>query len=332
LLAALLSIVGPAWKARAQAGSQGPDAARGPVALHWVRLPETEDCISGDALARVVEIKLRRNVFPAPRDASILIEGHVRKTADGFAAALVMRDQSGKQLGSRELSSQDKSCHELSETLGVVLAVMIDPDAAKRPPSPLPPGAEAAAAKSAARADQEHNRTLVFGRVLAGITDRPLYGFGGAYERALGVAGGLRLEVAFFAENTTKIDIGAPEKARAVVRVIYVGVAYCPLWLQFSRARLAGCAGLEVGGGRGHDNDFPLTKADQAGWWASGSASLRLSVVLVRGLEAHFAGGLAGAFGDHFVVKDQHGDKKQILPKSKVPLGGQFDLGLGARF
>jgi hypothetical protein len=331
LLTALLGSAGPVRRAHAQEGTKEAGAARGPIALHWVRLPETEGCISGDALARVVEAKLRRNVFPAPRDASILIEGHVRKTPDGFAAALIMRDQSGKQLGSRELSSSDGTCHELSETLGVVLAVMIDPDAARRSPSPLPSAAETPV-KRAPPEDEQHSRALVFGRVLVGITQDPLYGVGGAYERTLGMAGGLRIEVATFAENVVYAIRIDNEKAEALVRVTYAGLAYCPLWLQYSRVRLAGCAGVELGGVRGHDNKFPLITADRSGWWASASANLRLSLVLVRGFEAHFAGGLAGVFGNPFKVVNPQGQEEQILPKHKLPLGGQFDLGLGARF
>jgi hypothetical protein len=318
--------------------AQAGGAERGPIALHWVRLPDTERCIAGDALARAVESKLRRSVFPAARDATILIEGHVRKSEQGYAAELHMRDQSGKALGSRELASRDESCTELSDTLAVVLAVMIDPDAAKRPPS-AQPAAGKEQPETANKAAEGDNRVLAFGRALLAITDRPLLGFGTAYERSLGVAGGLRIEVAMFAENSTPLrEIAPTPVAEALVRVAYAGVAYCPLWLEFTRTRLIGCAGLELGGVRGHDSNFPIVHPDRqsppdgTGLWASASASVRLAITIVGSLEAHVAAGLVGVFGHRFVVRDQNDSAVPILPGDEVPLGALLDLGLGARF
>ncbi len=323
----------PVTPAPAPARAAQPSAEdRGPIALHWVRLPGTEHCIAGDALARRVESKLRRNVFPAARDATILIEGHVRKTDSGYAAELHMRDQSGKALGSRELSSEDESCTELSDTLGVVLAVMIDPDAARRAPSAPEPEKEQPKAESE-RAGGDENRVLAFGRAVFGITKQPLLGFGTAYERALGVAGGLRIEVALFADSKTPVSYPDVDvEAQAVVRVTYAGIAYCPLWLDFTRTRLSACAGLELGGASGHGNRFPKLKGNRQGVWASASASVRLAIAIVSGLEAHLAGGLVGAFGHPFVVENEANKQVRILPSNRAHLAGQLDLGLGARF
>lgn len=310
--------------------AQAGDAEQGPIALHWVRLPGTERCIAGDALARVVESKLRRSVFPAARDATVLIEGHVRKTEQGYAAELHMRDQRDKALGSRELVSQDESCKDLSDTLGVVLAVMIDPDAATRPARP-PPTEKEPSEVAPTRSGGDENRMLAFGRAVFAITKEALFGFGTAYERALGDAGGLRVEVALFADNRRPFTDVAMDAA-VLVRVTYAGVAYCPLWLDFTRTRLSGCAGLELGAMRGHDSSFPVITRDRQGLWASGSASLRLAIPIVGALEAHVAAGLLGVFGHRFVVAERNGDKARILPQHDVPLGAQLDLGLGARF
>lgn len=312
---------------------------QGPIALHWVRLPDTERCIAGDALARKVESKLRRSVFPAARDASILIEGHVRKTDSGYAAELQMRDRSGKALGSRELSSQDESCTELSDTLAVVLAVMIDPDAARHAAS-VAPEVEKPAPKEVARSeDGDDDRLLAFGRAVFAVTERPLLGFGSAYERALGRAGGLRVEVALFAENGTPVDLGSGDgpEPLALVRVTYAGAAYCPLWLTFTRTRLIGCAGLELGGVRGHDANFPAVDGrqsppDRLVFWASASASLRLSIEIVGPLEVHLAAGLLSAFGDGLDVVRRNEERQRILPRGASQLGALLDLGLGARF
>src|SRR5262249_24676181 len=52
---------------------------------------------------------------------------------------LVIRDKDGKRLGERELESREKSCDSLKEQLALVVAVMIDPDAAMAPREPAPP-------------------------------------------------------------------------------------------------------------------------------------------------------------------------------------------------
>lgn len=319
--------------------ARAEEAARGPLALHWVRLPGAEKCIAGDALARGVESKLRRSVFPAPRDASILIEGHVEKSAEGFTAELEMRDAQGEALGSRNLSSRDTSCRELSETLIVVLAVMIDPDAAKRPPSAVPVEAKAKPIEQAGARSLD-NRFLGFARIMVGIArSKQLYGGGAAYERALGVAGGLRVEFAVFSEyRYEQKDASVPGSTHTPamgLRVAYGGLAYCPLWLSYTRVRLAGCAGAELGAMQGHDDGFPATldTPDQVGLWGSGSLNLRLSFVLYGALEAHVAGGAFAKFGSKVSFTGPQGKTDDILPKTpSAPIGGVFDLGLGARF
>jgi hypothetical protein len=304
----------------------------GTVALHWVRLEGAEACITGDALARVVEAKLRRSVFPAARDASTLIEGHVAKTDAGFVASLHMRDARGAELGTRQLSSSDTSCRELSETLGVVLAVMIDPDAAKRASSAVPVAPEPQK-DSATSKRPENNRTLAFARVLVGLTRTPLYGLGAAYERTLGVAGGLRLEGAFFFENT---DEEPPGDKKSLLRVAYAGVAYCPLWLTYTKARIAACAGAELGGVKVRDVGVDAP-SDDSSVWVSASASARLAFVLYGPLEMHVGAGLAGYLNERLLTCDSAApactERTPILPQNhSAPIGGVFDLGLGARF
>jgi hypothetical protein len=328
LLITMLGLPGLSPSARAQDGGTTPEAARGPMSLHWVRMPGAENCIAGDALARVVESKLRRSVFPAPRDASVLIEGHVQKSPDGFVAELQMRDAKGETLGSRNLSSSDGSCRELSETLGVVLAVMIDPDAAKRPPSAIPAEPEPKAQDGGAAKREPKNHMLVFSRTLVGLTDKAMIGFGAAYERALGRAGGVRVEASIFLENT---DDSPQGDAKTMTRVAYAGLAYCPLWLGWSRARLAGCAGLELGGVSASNTG--LAPADDPhAIWGSASLGLRLAVLLVGPIELHVAAGGLGKFGKLLVVNNEQDGHDPILPKNNVPLAGLFDLGLGARF
>jgi hypothetical protein len=278
-------------------------------------------------------------VFPAARDAQVLIEGHVERAGSGFHAQLRMTRGDGTLVGSRELSSQRLDCHELSETLGVVLAVMIDPDAEGRVRAPEPPPAarpRPPAAKPAARYP-DANRLLAFTRVLVAVVPKTNVGVGAAYERALGVAGGLRIEgVSFFGMRLKKAVDGAPEAA-VDLRLAYGGLAYCPLWLTLSRLRLAGCAGLEVGAMRAQGVNLKAPARDRAQVWLSGSASLRLAVRLVAALELSFGGSFVGTSKHSYVASIEPVEPAATHPKREViahapSFGAAFDLGLGARF
>jgi hypothetical protein len=326
-LACLLGIASVASAQNAQ-GSGKPAAA-----LHWVRLPGAEDCSGGDALSRAVEAKLRRAVFPAPRNASVLIEGHVERVAGGYRAALQMRSNDGKLLGSRELSSQASDCDELSETIAVVLAVMIDPDTAslaKASPPPEPSEPQPGA--------QHAQRVVGFARVAFGLlytkapeapklSEGPLLGGGLAYERGLGRWGGLRIEAVGFATdlaNEVTFYSGAMPTNEARIVLAYAGLGYCPLWLTTGRLRTAACASGELGGIRASDK-----KERDAGpgpvMWVSASLQARLALRLVGPLEVQL-----GAAGSGVIVQQRFGTDSNSLNLNV--LYGSVDLGLGVRF
>jgi hypothetical protein len=113
--------------------------------LGWDRLPGADSCVATQPLARAVEARLGRKVFVSPAEADVSVEGRVVKKGAGFSATLVLRDAEGKMLGTRSLEKTDPSCAALTEALVLVIAVMIDPDAALAPPpvasSPPPPAA-----------------------------------------------------------------------------------------------------------------------------------------------------------------------------------------------
>jgi hypothetical protein len=303
--------------------------------LHWVRLAGSESCIGGDALARDVERKLGRSVFPAARDAEVLIEGHVERVAGGFRAQLRMSRGDGRIIGSRELSSQRDDCGELSETVAVVLAVMIDPDAEGRIHEPEPAAPVAAPRKPAAKppSHPDANRMSIFARVLLGVlaTPEPSFGLGAAYERALGRAGGIRIEGVTFFETRVSEPLAAAPSAAVDLRLAYVGLAYCPLWLTLSRLRLAGCAGLEVGALQAQGVNLK-PNAEDTQPWLSGSASLRLALRLVAALELQLGGSFMGTKEHRYMatVDSSTGQTEQI--GSGKSFGAAFDLGLGARF
>jgi len=114
-----------------------PALADGPPrtsALSWVRLPGAEACSDGRALAREVERRLGRAVFTSAAQASLGLEGRVEPArGGGFRAVLVVVDEQGVRLGSRELRSRDPRCQAFDDELVLVLAITIDPDAVLTP-------------------------------------------------------------------------------------------------------------------------------------------------------------------------------------------------------
>ncbi len=111
--------------------------------LSWVRLPGADACVATQDLAKQVEGRLGRAVFASAAVADVSVEGRIEPAADhhGFRAVLTLRDAHGTLLGTRELARPDASCDGMREPLALVIAVMIDPDAALGPNKPAPPPA-----------------------------------------------------------------------------------------------------------------------------------------------------------------------------------------------
>ena len=118
------------------AGAEMPaTAAEGKTSsLSWLRMPGADACIATQPLARAVEERLGRETFVSAAQADLSVEGRIeKKPKGGWRAVITMRDPSGALLGTRELERNDPSCDSMSEPLALVIAVMIDPDAAMRP-------------------------------------------------------------------------------------------------------------------------------------------------------------------------------------------------------
>jgi hypothetical protein len=106
--------------------------------LGWVRGAGADDCIGTRALAEAVEIRIGRQVFVSAARADVAVEGQIeRGPAGAWRATIAIAGEGGRVLGTRELLREAASCRELDEQLALVIAVMIDPDAAIHAP-PLP--------------------------------------------------------------------------------------------------------------------------------------------------------------------------------------------------
>jgi hypothetical protein len=138
VLAVVLALAPRVASAEPTSSSASPTKKRTST-LGWLRMPGADACVATQALARGVETRLGRTVFVSPAEADVSVEGRIEKKGTGFAATLVLRDSEGKSLGTRTLEKADPACDKLTESLVLIIAVMIDPDAAMAPaPTPAP--------------------------------------------------------------------------------------------------------------------------------------------------------------------------------------------------
>jgi hypothetical protein len=139
-LAALVALTSTVAPARA-----ADRAASRTSSLSWIRLAGAEPCVSTQDLARDVEQRLGHPIFVSASEAEVSVEGHIEHEpgAGGprWHAVLVLRDAHGASLGTRELRRDDASCDAMRAPLALVIAIMIDPDAALAEHPPAPPAA-----------------------------------------------------------------------------------------------------------------------------------------------------------------------------------------------
>jgi hypothetical protein len=102
-------------------------------------MPGAESCVATQDLAKAVEARLGRPVFVSAAAADVSVEGRIEPGPGhtGFRAVLTLHDAHGALLGTRELNRASASCDDLREPLALVVAVMVDPDAALHPTQPV---------------------------------------------------------------------------------------------------------------------------------------------------------------------------------------------------
>ncbi len=251
--AAVLALAAPARAAESRTSS-----------LSWLRMPGADACIATQPLARAVEERLGREVFVSAAQADLSVEGRIEKGRNGgWRAVITMRDPKGALLGTRELERPDASCEAMSEPLALVIAVMIDPDAAMRPkpaegasttaPPELPPPTAAPASTPAAKDEPspppppkkkvEPWRFEGGGDVqmIAGLAPQLAWGAGvNAILYAPGVPIGFRGFTTLFLPTHT--DVGA---SRVDFDMLLFGGSLCPTIR--GRVNLMGCVGGHLG-------------------------------------------------------------------------------------
>ncbi len=238
--------------------------------LSWLRMPGADACVATQPLARAVEERLGRAVFVSAAQADVSVEGRIdKRPRGGWHAVITLRDSGGTTLGTRELERPDVSCDAMTEPLALVIAVMIDPDAALRPkPSPDPPPPTSKDAKEPPVVPDAQPEAAA-ARAASPAADRPApaagardpwrfeghvdatvnHGLAPSLAPGAGVEAILyppKLPVGFRAYTTLFLPTTAEKDgARASFDMLYAGGSICPTLR--GRVNVLGCLGAHLG-------------------------------------------------------------------------------------
>lgn len=241
--------------------------------LSWLRMPGADSCVATQALARAVEDRLGRSVFVSAAQADLSVEGRIERKKGTWHATIIVRDAKGMTLGTRDVDRkvglEDASCDGMTEPLALIIAVMIDPDAAMRPkPSPASPSASppptsaepttasstfAQPPASATSSASEHPepppakpdpwRFEGHGHITINHGIAPVLDPGAGVQAILyppKIPVGFRGYTALFLPTTREMD-----GARASFDMLYAGGSLCPTLR--GRINLLGCVGGQLG-------------------------------------------------------------------------------------
>lgn len=312
--------------------------------LGWDRLPGADGCIATQALARAVEGRLGRKVFVSPAEADVSVEGRAEKKGQGFSATIVLRDAEGKVLGTRSLEKTGASCDALTESLVLVVAVMIDPDAAL---APTPPPAPAPAPPPPAETRVETIYVPVPVPVPAPEkpkrAEKPAIVFDASFGARLtaGTVPGPGLGLTAVGVLVPRGFIGLLGRATYVVpsaeRILSAEVAFshgtltgglCPLAHVFGPALLTACAEGEVGLLFARPSGLPRAVNEMRATLAGG-LGFGASVKLVGPLTVRAGvSGYVPFLRESFEVTLADGTKQEVFRQSPVTFAGDFGIGV----
>ncbi len=312
-------------------------------ALGWARLAGAESCIGARDLALAVEQRIGRAVFVSPAQADVLIEGRIEPGPGGaaFHAHLTLTSAGGAVLGTRDLDGSGVACRALDEQLALIVALLIDPEAALAPPAPPP---------TAPRVIVE--RVYVPSPPPPPPAPEPWHASiaaGSAFALGLlpGAAFALEVRGEITPPSFIPVEIGgavfvdasaAPAGAAgasakgATLSLSYGTIGLCPLSWRSGGTHLAGCAELGLGALRAVGYGFATgSGVGQAQPVVQASVTGRVARRLVGPLELGLGVGLAVPLRPVLVYSVDAAGAQQELFRTG-PVAGVIDAGVGVAF
>jgi hypothetical protein len=309
--------------------------------LGWVRGPNAAECIGTRALAEAVEARLGRPVFVSAARADVAVEGQIERGPAGeWRAAISIAGEGGHVLGTRDLRSGSTSCRDLDEQLALVIAVMIDPDAAFRPAPLVAPTPVVAPAVIVQRElvpvpyfapplpDRRWRAGLHLGAVFAlGLLPNP--GVGVALRGRVTPPRWPAIEVGAAIWAANQAESGGIGARFSLVEAV---ASLCPLAVSGLAlgVELGGCLGVRGGVIRGGGFGFDLIEDHERPTFAAsleGRVRRRIAgpVVLALG-----PGLLVPFVRDRFYFSGPIGQKLEVF--RMAPLVGTLEITLGLEF
>lgn len=309
-----------AWIALATLAGIDGAAASASYELHWRRAPGAEACVGARELADAVGARVGRPVFDGPGDAVGLIDGLVRPTDGGWHVTLAIVGPDGASRGTRELELDGADCRAIDESLTLVLALIVDPDAAwgpepavsrsavrpAAPATPAPWRADAILTGAAARGVLPG--TTIGARIVLGVDPPRMWpialGMSWWSPELEDVAGGQSVEL----------------------RRWQAGLSLCSPTVSVGPATVAGCGGGQVA--RVH--------ARGMGWNANREARTTLGLAALTGRATVDVGGPVFAVleveGELALVRPRFLDDAEEVVYQVSPVSAFGAVGMGVRF
>jgi hypothetical protein len=323
----------------APAGAGASEAPR-TSSLGWVRMPGAEACIGARELALAVELRLGRAALVSPAQAELFIEARVEPAPPGFRARITLSDVRGAVLGTRDLESPDPACRALDEQLALVIALLLDPDAAlgPRPPVAPPPPPQVVIERVAVPvvapappAREPWRESISLGPALvAGLLPK------------IGVAAFLRgeivpprfvpIELGGAVWLNAQADASTAASKGATLSLAYGMLGLCPLVYRTELTTVRGCAEVAVGALRAVGHGFTSSNAaGQEQPVAMGSLAGRVSRRLIGPLEIGVGLGLVVPFTrPRFFYVDAAKNQQELF--RIAPVAGVVDASVGLAF
>jgi hypothetical protein len=215
-----------------------------------------------------VERQLGRAAIVSAAQADLAIEGRVEKAAHGFRASVTLTNAHGETLGTRELETANADCRALDGSLALVIALLIDPDAAlgARPPTPPAPAPVVVRERIFVPAPPQPAPTRPWGM---SMSLGPSFAAGLLPKIGVGVAVRAELDPPAFVPIEGGVNVwldahvdapGAPSRG-ATLSLAYGYLGACPLAYRTGRARVEACADLAAGAIQSTGHGFRTTNA-----------------------------------------------------------------------
>jgi hypothetical protein len=278
-------------------------------------------------------------VFVSPAQANVFIEGRAEPNAggQGFRMHLALADERGTVLGARDLETPATSCRVLDEQLALVIALLIDPEAATAPPWPprapiTPPlpivveRVEVPGFVAPPPARERWHESLEVGTAFA-VGLLPGAAVGLTLRAEITPPSFLPLELGGTVWLDGRVDVSGKG---SVLSLSYGLLGLCPLTLIRARTRLVGCAAMEVGAVRAVGYGFHTSQGEERPI-VQAALEGRLKQRIVGALELGLSLGVTVPFKRaRFFYLDASGAEQELFRMS--PIAGVIEGTLGVAF